>query len=76
MPVIRSLAKVAVGRKIMKESRGNGLLRFGAGLVAARVATRSIPGALLVGGAIVGKKLYDRRKARTNIEAKDMVIDQ
>jgi hypothetical protein len=32
--------------------------------VAARVATRSIPGALLVGGAFIAKKVYDERKKR------------
>ena len=34
-----------------------------AGMVAMRVATRSVPGAILVGGAVIAKKLYDRRKA-------------
>jgi len=27
------------------------------------VATRSVPGAILVGGAVIAKKLYDRRHA-------------
>lgn len=30
----------------------------------ARVALRSVPGAIVVGGALVAKTLYDRRKAR------------
>ena len=34
-----------------------------AGMVAMRVATRSVPGAILVGGAVIAKKLYDRRHA-------------
>lgn len=35
-----------------------------AGAVAMRVATRSIPGAIVVTSGLVAKKLYDRRKAR------------
>jgi hypothetical protein len=38
------------------------------------VATRSVPGAILVGGGLLAKALYDRRKdaqaARTEGEAK------
>ncbi len=33
-----------------------------AGVVAVRVATRSVPGAILVGGAVIAKRLYDRRR--------------
>lgn len=34
------------------------------GVVAVRVATRSVPGAILVGGAVVAKRLYDKRRAK------------
>lgn len=34
------------------------------GAIAARVATRSVPGALLVGGALLAKAVYDRRKQK------------
>lgn len=34
------------------------------GAVAMRVATRSVPGAIVVTSGLVAKKLYDRRKAR------------
>ncbi|MFN3819661.1 hypothetical protein [Blastomonas sp.] len=34
------------------------------GAIAARIATRSVPGALLVGGALLAKALYDQRKAK------------
>jgi len=30
-----------------------------------RVATRSVPGAIVVGGALIAKRLYDRRHADT-----------
>jgi hypothetical protein len=29
-----------------------------------RIATRSVPGAIIVGGGLVAKTLHDRRKAR------------
>jgi hypothetical protein len=32
-----------------------------AGTVAVRVATRSVPGAIVVGGAMLAKRLYDKR---------------
>lgn len=34
------------------------------GAVAVRVATRSVPGAIVVGGAVIAKRLYDRRHAQ------------
>ena len=40
------------------------------GAVAVRVATRSVPGALVVGGAMLAKRLYDRRQARAAPPAK------
>lgn len=40
------------------------LLAGVAGALAMRVATRSIPGAIVVTSGLVAKKLYDRRKAR------------
>lgn len=38
----------------------------------ARVATRSVPGAIMMGGAVLAKALYDRRKA--NGKAKDQTL--
>lgn len=35
----------------------------------ARLATRSIPGALLVGGGMLAKALYDRRKSRAESQS-------
>ena len=35
-----------------------------AGAAAVRVATRSVPGALVVGGAMLAKRLYDKRHAK------------
>ena len=63
MPILKTILGAVVGDAIGKR-RGNGLLGAGIGIAATRLATRSIPGALLVGGAFVAKKLYDKRKER------------
>lgn len=62
MPLLKSIAGAVVGEAIGRK-RGSGLLGAGIGVVATRLATRSIPGALLVGGAFLAKKLYDKRKS-------------
>lgn len=40
------------------------LLGTVAGAVALRVATRSVPGAIVVGGALIAKRVYDRKQAK------------
>jgi hypothetical protein len=37
-----------------------------AGAAAVRVATRSVPGAIVVGGAMLAKRLYDKRHSGKN----------
>jgi hypothetical protein len=61
--MLRSIAGAVVG-EVIGRKRGHGLLGAGIGLVATRLATRSIPGLLLVSGAIVAKSIYDQRKGR------------
>ncbi len=61
--MLKSIAGAVIG-EVIGRKRGNGLLGAGIGLVATRLATRSIPGLLLVGGAIVAKNMYDKRKER------------
>ena len=68
MPILKTILGAVVGDAIGRR-KGNGLLGAGIGIAATRLATRSIPGALLVGGAFVAKKLYDRRRERKQIEA-------
>jgi hypothetical protein len=63
MPLLKTIAGAVVGEAVGRK-RGPGLLGAGLGIAATRIATRSIPGALLVGGALLAKTLYDRRKAK------------
>lgn len=47
------------------------------GTAIARIATRSVPGAILVGGGLLAKTLYDRRrKAKARIEGAAAVEKQ
>ena len=64
--MLRSIAGAVVG-EVIGRKRGNGLLGAGIGLVATRLATRSIPGLLLVGGAIAAKTIYDKRKEHKSL---------
>jgi hypothetical protein len=44
--------------------RGRSMTQSLLGTAVARIATRSVPGALLVGGGLLAKTLYDRSKSR------------
>ena len=46
------------------------LTRKVAGAALMKVATRSVPGAIVVGGAVLAKTLYDRRHARKDDKAR------
>jgi hypothetical protein len=47
------------------EAGAKGSLLAGiAGAALVRVATRSVPGAIVVGGGLLAKTLYDRRRAK------------
>ena len=61
--MLKSIAGAVIG-EVIGRKRGHGLLGAGIGVVATRLATRSIPGLLLVGGAIAAKSIYDKRKGR------------
>jgi hypothetical protein len=63
MPLLKTIAGAVVGEAVGRR-KGHGVLGAGLGILATRIATRSLPGALAIGGALVAKKLYDRRKAR------------
>ena len=60
--IITKIIPTAVGSAAGKASLGKGLIGAGIGLVAARIARRSVPGAILVGGAMVAKWLYDKKQ--------------
>ncbi len=59
--LVKSVAGAVVGDAIGRR-KGHGILGAGLGIIATRIATRSLPGAIIVGGALVAKSVYDRRK--------------
>lgn len=60
------LGATAVGKnKAKKVIKGRSLGQSLVGTMIARVATRSVPGALIVGGGLLAKTLYDRKRAGT-----------
>jgi len=56
-------ATVTGKRKARDIVKGRSLGQSLVGTLIARVATRSVPGALLVGGSLLAKTLYDRKRA-------------
>ena len=69
MAFLKSLAGTLIGSKVGEKTAGRGILGAGLGFLVTRVATRSLPGAALVGGGYLAKKLYDKRKAKQAREA-------
>ena len=58
--------------------KGRSMTQTLIGTAIARVATRSVPGALLIGGGMLAKALYDRRKGTkaAEVEGAAEVADQ
>jgi hypothetical protein len=58
----------AVGKAVkgssVKASAKSTIVGTLAGAALTRIATKSVPGAILVGGGLLAKTLYDRRRAR------------
>lgn len=60
-----TLLNAAIDKALPQGASGKtGLIGKLAGAAALRIATRSIPGAIVVGGGLLAKTLYDRRRAR------------
>ncbi len=64
MGLLTNLIKSAARWGVAKKTSDGGLVKTGLGYLVTRVATRSVPGALMVGGAYLGRHLWNRRKAR------------
>lgn len=64
-----AVERTLLGAKYSKEDaknlvKGRSMAQTLFGTALARIATRSVPGALLVGGGLLAKTLYDRRKGK------------
>jgi len=58
----RTVSKYAPAAPKAASGLGKGI----AGLALTRIATRSVPGAIVVGGGLIAKMLYDRRHAASD----------
>jgi hypothetical protein len=57
--------------------KGRSMAQTLVGTAVARVATRSVPGALLIGGGLIAKALYDRSQKRSKAKAEgDSAVDE
>lgn len=71
------LGQVVGKRKAGKLIRGRSMAQTLIGTAVARIATRSVPGAIIVGGGMLAKTLYDRRRAReAQVEGEEAVEKQ
>lgn len=59
------LLDVAVAKLLPDDGGKPSIARKLAGAAILRVATRSVPGAIVVTGGLIAKTLYDRRRAKT-----------
>ncbi len=63
--VVKAAATAAAGIKLPKAARPKRSLAAKIAMAAAtRIATRSVPGAIVVGGAMLAKTLYDRKRSK------------
>ena len=65
----RGLEKGLVGAKLGTKKAGNvikgrTMMQTLVGTAIARIATRSVPGAIIIGGGVLAKSLYDRKRSR------------
>ncbi|PHR19893.1 MAG: hypothetical protein COA41_07005 [Sphingopyxis sp.] len=75
MSAIRNAFITYVGNEARRHTQGHGLRNFALGMIAARIATRSVPGAMLVAGVLIAKRLYDDEKADRARAASATIIE-
>lgn len=72
--VLKTQYSPGKARKIVK---GRGMMQTLVSTAVARIATRSVPGAILVGGGLLAKALYDRsRGAEAKVEGEQAIERQ
>ena len=62
--IVKAAMGAVLGSVVAEKSAGKGLLGAGLGVIATRLATRSLPGAAIVGGVLIAKAIYDHRNGR------------
>lgn len=70
MPILKNIAGAVIGETIGKRNGNHGFIGAGLGILATRIATRSLPGAMLIGGVYIAKKIYDKNRKRDHLPVK------
>lgn len=77
----RGVEKGLIGSKLGSKKagriiKGRSMVQTLVGTAIARVATRSVPGAIVVGGGLLAKTLYDRRRSRKAEAAGEVSLEE
>ena len=77
----RGVEKGLIGSKLGSKKagrliKGRSMMQTLVGTAIARVATRSVPGAIVVGGGLLAKTLYDRRRSRKAEAAGEVAVEE
>lgn len=68
MSIPKVIASAALGKVIKKQMGGKGLMGLGMGMTALRVATKSVPGAMLIGTGLVLAAYVKKRQGNKEAE--------
>lgn len=71
MSIPKSIAAAALGKFIGKKMNDKGFIGFGLGLTALRIATNSVPGAMLIGTGLVLAAYVKKKQADKEAELSD-----
>lgn len=63
-------------KKAGRVIKGRSMMQTLVGTAIARVATRSVPGAIVVGGGLLAKTLYDRRRSGQAKASGEVALDE
>jgi hypothetical protein len=77
----RSVEKGLISSKLGSKKagrviKGRSMMQTLVGTAIARVATRSVPGAIVVGGGLLAKTLYDRKRSRKAEASGEVAVEQ
>lgn len=70
------LGKKYAPEKASKILKGRTMAETAVGTAIAKLATKSVPGAILVGGGLLAKTLYDRRKGKRAAAKGEMALEE
>lgn len=70
------LGKATGAAKAKKIIKGRTMTQSLLGTALARIATRSVPGAIVIGGGLLAKTLYDRKRGKQALKDGERALDK